>query len=69
MEKEYWLFTLLTGNNKQYINCWYDWFPSKQELIDVCNKCGDKSGRYAIINVTKFTEEQYNKLTKDGNEK
>lgn len=69
MEKEYWLFTLLTGNNSnQYINCWFDWFPSKHDLIKVCRDCSDCEG-YAIINVTKFTEEQYNKLVKDSNEK
>jgi len=67
MEKEYWLFTLLTGNN-QYINCWFDDFPYKQDLIKACRNCSDYE-EYAIINVTKFTEEQYNKLTKDGNEK
>jgi hypothetical protein len=68
MEKECWLFTLWTPI-AGYINCWYEWFPSKQELINVCRKFGDKEGLYAIINVTKLTEEQYNKLTKDSNEK
>jgi hypothetical protein len=67
MEKEYWLFTLLTGNN-QYINCWYDKFPSKQVLIKACQDCCDYK-EYAIINVTKLTEKQFNKLTKDSNEK
>jgi hypothetical protein len=52
-----------------YINCWYEWFPSKQDLINACNEFGAKDGNYAIFNVTKFTEEQYNKLTKDSNEK
>lgn len=68
MEKEYWLFTLLTGHNSNnYITCWYDWFPSKQDLIKACRDCCDCE-KYAIINVTKFTEEQYNKLTKDNDE-
>jgi hypothetical protein len=68
MEKEYWLFTLLTGNNKQYINCWYEWFPSKQDLIKVCRNISNCE-EYAIINVTKFTEEQYNKLMKGDDKK
>lgn len=62
MEKVFWLFTLLTGDN-QYINCWFDKFPAKSDLIKACRDFGaDKN--YAIINVTKFTEEQFNKLTK-----
>ena len=68
MEKEYWLFTLWTPI-AGYINCWFEWFPSKRDLIKACDEFGAKDGKYAIFNVTKFTEEQYNKLTKDGNEK
>ena len=64
MEKEYWLFTLLTSQ-AGYINCWYEWFPTKQDLLKACKDFGDKTDKYAIINVTKFTKEQYNKLTKD----
>lgn len=67
MEKGFWLFTLLT-TKAGYINCWFSWFPSKSDLIKACRDYGDE-GNYAIINVTKFTEEQYNKLTKDSNEK
>ena len=69
MDKEYWLFTLLTGHNSgQYINCWFDGCPSKRDLIKACRDYCDCE-EYAIINVTKFTEEQYNKLTKGSNEK
>ena len=64
MEKECWLFTLYTSQ-AGYINCWYKYFPTKQDLLKACKDCGDKTGTYAIINVTKFTEEQYNKLIKD----
>lgn len=66
MEKEFWLFTLYTSQ-AGYINCWYEYFPTKQDLLKACKECGDKTGTYAIINITKFTEEQYNKLTKDEN--
>ena len=64
MEREYWLFTLYT-QQAGYINCWYNFFPTKQDLLKAGKDCGDKTGSYAIINVTKLTEEQYNKLTKD----
>lgn len=63
MEKEYWLFTLLTGD-AQYVNCYFAWFPSKQDLKVACNKMGN-SATYAIINMTKLSEEQFNKLTKE----
>ena len=62
MEKEYWLFTLLTGD-AQYVNCYFAWFPSKRDLQIASSKFG--SATYAIINMTKLTEEQYNKLTKE----
>ena len=64
MEKEYWLFTLLT-KRAGYVNCWFDHFPTKGDLLKSCRGFGDRDGVYAIINVTKFTEEQYNKLTKN----
>lgn len=63
MEKEYWLFTLLTGE-AQYANCYFAWFPSKRDLQIACSKLGNSTS-YAIINMTKLTEEQYNKLTKE----
>ena len=63
MKNEYWLFTLYSPQ-AGYINCWYEHFPTKQDLIKACKDCGDKTGSYAIINVTELTEEQYNKLTK-----
>lgn len=63
MEKEYWLFTLLTGGT-QYVNCYFAWFPSKSDLQIACNKFGN-SATYAIINMAKLTEEQFNKLTKE----
>lgn len=66
MEKECWLFTLLTPT-AGYINCWYEWFPSKQDLIKACKHYGG-DGNYAIFNIAKLTEEQYNKLTKDSND-
>ena len=66
MEKEYWLFTLFT-EKAGYINCWYTWFPSKQDLIKACKHYGD-DGNYAIFNITKLTEEQYNKLTDENDE-
>lgn len=49
MEKEYWLFTLLTGD-AQYVNCYFAWFPSKRDLQIACSKMGN-STTYAIINV------------------
>lgn len=67
MEKEYWLFTLLTTESG-YINCWFEGFPSKRNLVNVCRNYGSNDDKYAIINITKLTEEQYNKLTKDSNE-
>lgn len=63
MEKEYWLFTLLTDSDG-YVNCYFAWFPSKSDLQIACNKFGN-STTYAIINMAKLTEEQYNKLTKE----
>jgi hypothetical protein len=67
MEKEYWLFTLLTTKSG-YINCWFEGFPSKRNLVNACRNYGSNDDMYAIINITKLTEEQYNKLTKDNNE-
>jgi len=62
MEKEFWLFTLLT-KRVGYINCWFNHFPTKSDLLKRCSDCGDKDGAFAIINVTKFTELQYRILT------
>jgi len=59
-KKEYWLFTIITNYNK-YVNCFFESFPTKDELMDVCHDKNSTS--YAIINVTKLTEEQYVKLT------
>lgn len=61
-KKEYWLFTILTNYNA-YVNCYFDAFPTKEALMDVCHEKNATS--YAIINITRLTEEQYSKLTKD----
>lgn len=61
-KKDYWMFTIITNYNV-YVNCYFDEFPTKETLMDVCHDKNSMS--YAIINFTKLTEEQYNRLTKD----
>jgi hypothetical protein len=60
-KKEYWLFTIITNYNK-YVNCYFDDFPTRDALMGVCRD--NNAWSYTIINITKLTEEQYDKLTK-----
>lgn len=59
-KKEYWMFTIITNHNT-YVNCYFESFPTKNDLKKACHDYNGYS--YAIISMTKLTEEQYNKLT------
>ena len=51
-----WLFTL-QNRDLQECNCFFDYFPSKSDLQEAA-----KDDVYAILNVTKLTKGQANKL-------
>lgn len=58
-KQEYWLFVLMT-NYKSLLNCYFEHFPTEQELMALCR---EKNGsQYVIVSMTKLTKEQYMKL-------
>ena len=65
-KKEYWMFTLIT-QYKAYVNCCFDEFPCMDELKAECLK--KNSGTFAILNITKLTQEQYLTLFSKEEEK